>query len=92
VAFEAIDYNKRGLTRSEVQNLARAVRTSVRELIRPKGAQEAGLALEKLTEEESMEELLKNPNLLQRPIVLWGKRGVVARPVEKISTLLETSK
>jgi arsenate reductase-like glutaredoxin family protein len=31
----------------------------------------------------------RNPELIQRPIVVRGRRAVVARPVERIETLLE---
>jgi arsenate reductase len=32
--------------------------------------------------------LLKYPELMQRPIVMRGKRGVIARPPEKLDALL----
>ena len=32
--------------------------------------------------------LLKHPDLMQRPIVIRGKRAIIARPPEKLTTLL----
>ena len=32
--------------------------------------------------------LLKHPDLMQRPIVIRGKRAIIARPPEKLATLL----
>ena len=35
--------------------------------------------------------IVKNPNLLQRPIVEVGNKAVLARPIEKALELLNTS-
>ena len=32
--------------------------------------------------------LLKHPDLMQRPIVIRGKRAIIARPPEKLAALL----
>jgi arsenate reductase (glutaredoxin) len=32
--------------------------------------------------------LLKHPDLMQRPIVIRGKRAIIARPPEKLAMLL----
>ena len=33
--------------------------------------------------------MAEHPGLIQRPIVVRGKKAVVARPIEKIETLLK---
>ena len=40
------------------------------------------------TKEKVVALLLKHPELMQRPIVIRGKRAVIARPPEKLEALL----
>ena len=41
-----------------------------------------------LDEDEIILAMIENPRLMQRPIVISGDKGVVARPADKINTLL----
>jgi arsenate reductase len=41
------------------------------------------------TREQVVEVLLAHPELMQRPIILKGGRAVLARPADKVLTLLE---
>lgn len=49
---------------------------------------ELGLAGKSLTRAEGIRLLAEHPALLERPIVVRGDRAVVARPPEKVSTIL----
>ena len=42
-----------------------------------------------LNNDEIIDILLKNPKLIQRPIVEWGANAVVARPLENLIAELE---
>ena len=42
-----------------------------------------------LSEEEILELMLKYPKLIERPIVIVGVKAVVARPLEKLKSLLK---
>ena len=37
-----------------------------------------------LSEDQILAIMIKNPNLIKRPIVTLGKKGIVARPIEKL--------
>lgn len=41
-----------------------------------------------LTENEILNLMIKNPDLVQRPIVEKGKRAILARPPERIKELM----
>ncbi|SHG34235.1 arsenate reductase (glutaredoxin) [Flagellimonas flava] len=43
-----------------------------------------------LTDEEIIKAMIEHPKLIERPIVVKGKKAVVARPADKISNLLES--
>ena len=42
----------------------------------------------KLSDNDIIEAMLKNPQLIERPIVIKGDKGVVARPAERIREIL----
>ena len=41
-----------------------------------------------VTREAVVEVLLKHPELMQRPVIIKGQQAVLARPSEKVLTLL----
>jgi arsenate reductase (glutaredoxin) len=85
---EIVDYEKQGFTREELQGLAKKLQLPLKGLIRTRGAQAAGLDPERLSDDEILEALIKDPNLIQRPIAVRGPRAIVARPPESIDELL----
>jgi arsenate reductase len=44
--------------------------------------------IEKISEEEILNLMIKNPDLVQRPIVEKGDRAILARPPERINEIL----
>lgn len=42
----------------------------------------------KLTEEQWIKTLVKNPTLIERPIIVKGNKAVIGRPTENIHELL----
>jgi arsenate reductase len=64
---------------------------SPRDILRTKDPAYAELGLDSGTHGDAqlLELMSKHPGLIQRPIVVRGKKAVVARPVENIETLLK---
>ena len=60
------------------------------ELVRKdKRFKELGLSAESYTTRDQVVALLvKHPELMQRPVIVRGKRAVIARPPEKLDALL----
>jgi arsenate reductase len=69
----------------------RALGVKPREILRTKDPAyaELGLASSTHSDAQLLELMSKHPGLIQRPIVMRGRKAVVARPVEKIDTLLK---
>lgn len=43
---------------------------------------------QKLTDDEIIQAMIANPILIERPIVINGNKAVIARPLEKMSSIL----
>jgi arsenate reductase len=68
----------------------KALGVAPREILRTRDAayEELGLESGKHSDAQLLELMAKHPGLIQRPIVVRGKKAVVARPVEKVEELL----
>jgi arsenate reductase len=88
---EVIEYLKTPPDRATLLELARAMGTSVRDLLRQKGTPyaELGLADPKWSDDELLEFMLAHPILINRPIVVTAKGVRLCRPSEAVLDLLE---
>ncbi|AMO82953.1 arsenate reductase (glutaredoxin) [Obesumbacterium proteus] len=64
--------------------------TSARQLMRHKEDlyKELNLADESLTEEQLIDAMVNNPKLIERPIVVKGKKARIGRPPEQVLEIL----
>ncbi len=81
--IEVIDYMNQPLTVEVLRQIAAQLGLGPELWIRKDEADYKTHVLGKnLSENELFELMLAFPKLIQRPIVLWADRGVVARPLE----------
>ncbi|MCI0486865.1 MAG: arsenate reductase (glutaredoxin) [Blastocatellia bacterium] len=88
--FEAINYYEQPLSAGELRGLIEKLDLSPRDLLR-KGEQiyrDLKIGERDLTDDELIELMAENPDLIQRPIVVRGKRAVLGRPPESVEDLL----
>jgi arsenate reductase len=90
VPFRRVDITRTPPTVELLRTLCEAMGVSPREILRTKDPAyaELGLASGRHDDEKLLELMSKHPGLIQRPLVVRGKRAVLARPVERIETLL----
>jgi arsenate reductase len=86
---EVVEYLKTGWTLPQLKDLLSRTGLSARELLRTKGdkAAEAGLT-ETSSGADILAAMVKEPALVERPIVVSDKGAVLARPKEKVLEIL----
>jgi len=88
--FEVCEYLKNPISKSDLQGVLTLLNYSPSHLLRSNETQFREYAKGKqLSEEEILELMLKFPKLIERPIVIVGVKAVVARPLEKLKSLLK---
>src|SRR6266481_5753309 len=90
VEFDIIEYLKDHPTRERLEKIIDMLDGPVADLVRKdKRSKELGLNPADYTDNKTVVAvLLEHPELMQRPIVIRGKRAIIARPPEKLEALL----
>jgi arsenate reductase len=90
VPFDSIEYLKHPLDRATLERIVRLLPDPPADLVRKdKRFQELGLdPADYTTPEAVVAVLLEHPELMQRPIVIRGKRAMIARPGERVVEIL----
>ena len=90
VDFDAVNYYVDPIPKKKLLDLLRKMRMTPRELLRTKEAvyKTLRLAERDLSDDEIVDLMVKNPDLIQRPIVEKGARAILARPAERLKEIL----
>lgn len=90
VEFDIIEYLKNHPTRETLEKIIDLLEVPAAELVRKdKRFKELGLNPDDYVQKKAVVALLlDHPELMQRPIVIRGKRAIIARPPEKLAALL----
>jgi arsenate reductase len=83
-----VDFHVEPLPLERIRELLAKAGVSPRQALRPHEAATKALIERDASDEEVLEAMAADPVLLQRPIVERGDRAVLARPVERVLTLL----
>jgi arsenate reductase len=90
IDFDAVDYHVFPLSEHEIRALLAKAGLSPSEALRNRGdAYEEHVAGRDLDDDALFRLMAEHPELLQRPIVVRGDRAVLARPVERVTELLD---
>lgn len=88
---EVIEYLKTGLNLKELESILKKLEISPLEgLIRTKEAsfKEAGLKGAELSSKQWLEEIVKNPVILERPILVSTTKAAIGRPPENFLEII----
>jgi arsenate reductase len=85
---QVIEYLNGELTRELLTSVITTLNVHPKELLRTKEEEFKSLRLDLENAEEVIDAILKHPKILERPIVIQGKKAVIGRPPEKILDIL----
>src|SRR2546423_11047399 len=90
VDFSKINYYLQPLSEKKLRELIKKMGIKPRELLRTSEAvyRELGLGKKDFNDDEIISLMVKNSDLIQRPIVERGNRAVLGRPTENVKVLL----
>ncbi|NQV23996.1 MAG: arsenate reductase (glutaredoxin) [Rhodopirellula sp.] len=85
-----VEYLKTPPSAEELDGILRKLNLEPIELMRRKEAKFTELALRdrSLTRDEAIAVMVENPVLIERPIVIKGRKAVIGRPPENVDQLL----
>lgn len=88
---EIVEYLQTPPSASELDRMLKVLGLQPGELIRKGEAvyKELGLAGQTLSRKDAIKVMVENPKLIERPIVVDGKKAVLGRPPENVNELLD---
>jgi len=90
IEFEKINYYIDPFTKNKLKTLLKKMGMQPSELLRKndKAYKELNLKNNSYTEAQILDLMVENHDLVQRPIVEYGDKAVLGRPIEKVNELL----
>ena len=90
IEYETVDLFETELTPDLLRDLCRKLGVGPRDILRSKDPayEENDLDSGRHSDAQLLALMVKHPGLIQRPIVVQGKKAVLARPVEKLDDLI----
>ncbi len=87
---QIILYLEKGLEVAEIKNILTLLNASPRDIIRNKEAEfkEQNLGDKSVSDDEIIKAISNTPKLLERPIVINGKKAAIGRPPENILEII----
>ncbi|WP_421993591.1 arsenate reductase (glutaredoxin) [Roseococcus sp.] len=85
---EVVQYLKTGWTHPQLESLLKAMGKTPRDILRTKERLAVELGLLDAPAGQILDAMVRHPLLVERPIVVSPKGTVLARPKEKVGTIL----
>jgi arsenate reductase (glutaredoxin) len=87
IEFDKVNYFNEPFTVDSLTDLIKKAGLKPADVLRKREMKESGLT-ENASDDAIIKAMVENPNLIQRPIVEYGPKAVLARPIEKVRELL----
>lgn len=86
IDFEKVNYYLEPFTKEQLKSLLKKMKLKPGELIRKKGDAYKKLDMKNnsYSDDQLIDFMIKDPDLVERPIVEKGSKAVLARPIDKV--------
>jgi arsenate reductase (glutaredoxin) len=88
VAPTVVEYLDAPPSQNTIKEIVRMLGVSAKGIVRKKEAKEAGLDIDSMTEAAVIKAMAAHPIIIERPIVVSGKKAVLGRPPENVLAIL----
>ena len=90
VEYEKVNYYTQPFTRDGLIEILHKLRMKPRQLLRTREKLYVDLELNsnEYSDDKLISIMLKNPDLIQRPIVVKGNKAILVRPIERLREIL----
>jgi arsenate reductase len=82
-----VEYLKTPFSAADLKRILKMLGMKPRELLRAKEARDAGLD-PNLSDEALLKAMVKNPQVIERPVVVAGNKAALGRPPENVLKIL----
>ena len=86
IKFEIVEYIKQGFTENELISLSKKLNLRFKDFIRTKDQNAKDLDLE--NDPEVLNGIINYPKIIERPIIVYKEKAVIARPAELLHNFL----
>lgn len=83
-----IEYLKTPPSAAELKNISRMLGVSVRDIVRKAEARDAGIDPVEMDEKDLITAMVRNPGVIERPIVVNNGKAALGRPPEDVLKIL----
>ncbi len=87
VDLNRVNYYIEPFTEQKLKSLLKKMNMTAVELLRKREKTTKSIDVKKETEKSIIKMMIKNPDLIERPIIEMGNKAILARPPEKINEL-----
>jgi arsenate reductase len=87
VDLNRVNYYLEPFTEQKLKSLLKKMNMTAVELLRKREKATKSIDVKKETEKSIIKMMIKNPDLIERPIIEMGNKAILARPPEKINEL-----
>lgn len=89
IEFEAFKYLDEKITKRELKSIIKKLKVKPIDLVRTKEPMwKENFQDKDLSDDEVIATMLKNPILIERPIIINGNKAVIGRPIERILDII----
>lgn len=85
---KVVEYLKDPPSAEELAHILKALRASPADILRKAEAKDAGIYPARLTDKQLIAAMIRNPIVIERPIVVSGSKAAIGRPPENVLKIL----